>query len=475
VAGGGTYTGTTALYSATAASALDFILGASIAEEMRSGRSSLFILLEIDFPSENRSYSTKGYGSESAGLYKSKLVEVGEVSYSASDRQNSLTALEVEVKISDEDASISKLIGRREPIHGSAARLYIASRKTAKAQWLQYFTGIVGDCEMGEDGAWSIRLRTDDAALLTPIPRLLISENHWVNAPASTVGKPAPSVYGLHDSTGAKLSQTNDGALPALYAGLIPGTTHYASIMSLGYIRGLRAYKNKAIQSGNYTFVQKVVAGIPWTYVDWNSDPTPDVTVTVDAYGYDSAGDGTGTLLLSPVDQLRHAIVNLAYNYPLASGWSGAWLPNTAAPIDTGSFDTLKASLSRRAGGAAYSGGYYFGDPQVTMLDAINSWANGLALKAMWTPLGQLAVGIDDPAIALADAYQDDPWLVEGRQILGRPRVSWQTQELVNSAIVTFGNIVAQGRTLYTMAFDDAISIGNAVAEIEMTWGPRFE
>jgi hypothetical protein len=122
--------------------------------------------------------------------------------------------------------------------------------------------------------------------------------------------------------------------------------------------------------------------------VKWTSDPL-DAVVTVDVAGYETVGDGSGTLITNPVRQLKHWLDQFVWGEYLGGNWLAA-----TAPIDTTRLTETEAFLD------AYSlTGSLYVSSETTGEDVLNDWCASHQVDAFWTNLGKIAFRVDDPRL----------------------------------------------------------------------------
>ncbi len=225
--------------------------------------------------------------------------------------------------------------------------------------------------------------------------------------------------------------------------------------------------------SSNYAVTHVTVNGRPFTLIDFTVDQATGV-ITVDAYGYETVGDGTGTYILSPVDQLAHWLDHFVYNDSTGSGWTGTW-PSVTSICSVSRFASMKTRLVAAAGGAAYIGALYVSDT-VTAMDILNQWGADNELKTYWRTNGALAVGMDDPSPAGSTVYVSDPWLryphdYEDQKLA----IAFDSTDLLDSVIVQTSKVVALDRYLQQIEVFDTLPNISRSETLAPLWGPAGE
>lgn len=450
------------------------LYSANYLAELRTGRATVHRLMEIDFPSSGTkrwsSVEVGGVSSASRGYYEGRVKKWGKVPRAVADRRNALQAMVFSLVIDDTDQMFRTIIASGERIYGAAVRCYLTTSNLAFADWFLAFTGRLSDFVQGENFEWTLNCTGNDQPLLSELPRVFVTEADWPNSHKDALGQPVPHFYGLHDSTSSKAAGTSDGALPTLYV----DTVGFRYLVSIGYTTPLRVYKNGALVAvAGYAVSHVTVNGRPYTLIDFVADQTTGV-ITVDAYGYETVGDGTGTYILSSVDILKHWLDHFVFNDSTGRSWTGVW-PTVTSVCSVSRFASLNTRLSTAAGGGAYIGALYVGD-KIVVQDVLNQWGADNECKLFWRNNGALAVGMDDPSPAGSTVYVSDPWLRYPQDYEDqRLALEFDSSDLLDSVIVQTSKVVALDRYMQQIeVFDPLPTIGKSET-FSPTWGPAGE
>lgn len=430
--------------------------------ELQTANPSVFVLLEIDFPSGTKRYSKYGVSSATLGPYESRVVSFGRLGRSASSRDNTLQIPQAQAVLADEDYQFAKILGRGERIQNSAVRIKLASANVSTSNWYTAFTGRLLSWTNPAQCQWTLTFRAKDLPLTAQRPTTTITKYDWPDAPTDSLNSYVPIVYGRHDSSG----ETNTGALPTIYV----DNVGFRYVVSIGYMTSVdRVYKDGTRQTTGFSITNPLVGGRRWTVIDFTSDQGTS-SITCDGLGYGTAGDGTDTnttFMADPSDQLKHFLVNFIFN----EYQSGAWFADSTAPIDTTSFAAVKTFWATRAAGGPYVGGRYIAE-QTTGMAELNNWCKSYEIRCYYTPSGNVAIKADDPNSPTA--YISDPWIRYPQDELENSFRQTYDEEPLNLVTSQYSN-QATGSYFFSQIVSDPLSSIDASETISMIWGPHFE
>lgn len=436
-------------------------MSANMLAELRKSQPSVFVLLEIDFPSGTAQWSRYGVSSMTNGHYDQRVASWGEIKYVISDRDNRLSTPTASCVIEDQDFLFSKMVGRGERMRGSEVRIYLSSANVSASDWFTVYTGQLYEWHRASGLNWNLQFRVNDTPLLAKTPRVQITKSDWPDAPTESLTKIAPLCYGLQDSSG----ETNTGATPCIYV----DNSGFRYLVCLGRAKSvMRVYVDGVRQTSGYSVTNPIVAGKQTTLVDFNADKGSS-SITVDVQGYETVGDGTGTLIIDPATQIKHFLVNFVYNEYL----KGDWFSDSTAPIDTTSFAGVTSTISSLASGSAYVGGRYI-DAQTRGIDELDAWSQTFNIKTYWTNLGALAVAMDHPVV---ETVYPSTVVRYGQDDYYSPVAYRQDfQGIIGSASASYSFQPADGQDLFSLEVKNPYAQdSNGADTLSLTWGPHFE
>ena len=350
-------------------------------------------VLELDLPGGRRSYSDRGVAVTGIHGYVGKVLSWNSIERSVSEHDNALSRPEFVVVIDDNDKDFAHLIegGSGHQVRRSAARFKLYG--SGLVAWTE-FSGKLDTWEQQSPHAYVLSLRQDDIPLEKKFPKYRLTQFDWPHADSTAIAQYAPIVFGVHDSN----ADTNEGMLPTYHI----DTSGYRHLVSIGYVNVRRVYGDGTlISSGDYSITHPTVNGTDVTLVDFSADTYEDQVITVDCDGYDTDGDGGGTVIENPVTQLEYLLENFVYG----DYRSGSWF-TSAAPIADTEFTTAKDFADREG----YEGAIYVAGDQIKGRDFVNAWLTSWDARAYWTRYGNIAPLFLDHAIT--DIYKSgDSWI----------------------------------------------------------------
>lgn len=389
------------------------------------------------------------------GLYEPRVISWGgSISRGVSLTETGLDlANDVEVLLDDTDRALTTILegASRHSVRGATAVIYLASRNVSSGDWLTLYSGRVETYGQPSPLVWSVRLSPQDLPLRREsIPKVKILVSDWPTASLAVRDSPVPILYGRVSSSNG----SNDGALTCF----LVDSSGFRYLVCAGRAKAIDAvYKDGVIVSAsNYTVTYPVVNGRTYTLIDFTSTQGSSA-ITCDAQGYDSVGDGTGTLLTDPAVVAKHLLVNWIYG-----DWmTGAWLSDSTAPVDTTSFGTTFFS------DRGYQASVYISTKR-RGVDVLNDLLKSFEAKACWTPDGKIALKVED---FTAWSYATD--LVLREDELGGWDLSYPVAQLVDRIEMKYASTPTAGYT-QRLAVSDLGTGEQAPEEIELPYSPAF-
>lgn len=462
------------------------LLSAAMKTELRKQAPKVFSLAEIDFPDGTVRYAKAGVMSDTNGPYLPIVQTFGTVTRKVSPRQNSLTPVSTSLTIRDNprdtsSSSFGNRAGRGQRILNSAARLYIGSPNVAEVDWYQAFGGLLTGWRQPQVGQWALGLQTPDVKLAGMFPRYQLSTIDFANMDKGakgtarkdrrvtntvTLGSYTPLVYGQHDDYG-------DGSAGTIPCPLID-SVNFWHLVGLGWINVVRVYADGVLLTTGYSIARTTVNGRYYTYIDFTTTRNTQ-TITADVEGYETVGDGTGTMICDPVGVFQH----LCTNFFLNDNPGATWTATDSTFFDTTSWTAVQTALRNRACGAAYTCARYISN-QLTGTQALNEMCKSFGLTPYWTNTGKLGLAIDNPNVAYPDTYVSDPFFRYEEEAPILP--AYDGGDNCNRIIATFENIAAGGsgtstsnttpKEYYQLEANDPLSAALRDDHVSLTWGP---
>jgi hypothetical protein len=415
---------------------------------------TVYWLVEIDATGVDERYGEANYASDEAGFYQGRLAGIGSWTQALADRRYAIESLSLDCKVADGDGRLSAILAGRygNRLRNAAIAVKLAAPDVAPADWYVAFSGLLLSYRHEGDRVWSLRMGTNDLPLDRWVPRVLLSRADWPTAANDIFGKSAPIVLGVFDST----DLTDKGCVPTLRVDTTVGAIRY--LVSFGAIKAVdRVYVDGVDTAGvGWTFQVVTVNGKAFSVVEFATDPGADVAVTVDCQGWTTAGDGSGTVVVEPVAQLRLVLDNVVYG-----DWkSGAWL-TTTAPVDESLFaevqDFLASSLSGGHESARYLGDIIKGR------DLIDTWATSFGIRPFWTDRGKLGLSAEDHRVLIGAAYQDE-YSIEQREVTGPLVIDYDATNMLERVRISFLPNPVTGNFQYQLTVQDT-SLGEVGAD----------
>lgn len=445
------------------------LLNASLKTELQKASPRVFPVLEIAFSDGTKRYAKVPYCSTTNGYYQPKVISFGSFRRTVSDRTNNLESPQFTVAITDEDSDFRTRLGKGDRLFGTTATIKLASPAIAAANWFTLFSGILYEWNRRRgEMAYDLTLRYDDLPLLSPFPRITIDKYDWPNAAPDALGQYVPIAYGRHDGLLSGDNSTKDGAIPTYYV----DTVNWRYVVCLGRAKEITRVYDDAVRVTTWATAYVTVNGRLYTVIDSTVDRGTSV-VTCDILGYETVGDGTGTLMDEPTDQIKHLLVNFVYNEPprVTSGGSLLWRADSEAPVSTGDWSTTKTFLAKLLP-VGYKGSIYL-TGQNTGIDVLNNWCQSHEVKAFWTNNGNIAIRPDDQTTTAL--YLDDPWL------------RWETDDIGDSftplylsnnttkrVTAQYSYVPARNRFGQTLECSEPSVATEVTESLEMPYGPNY-
>jgi len=390
---------------------------AFLAEMRREGR-EIYPLADVFWQARSGGVlsTVPAYYSSSPCLHYNPLIVEGGWGNVRSGFQlrppGSLERLTTTLKLNDIDRSITRTLKGACDQRRARMLLRLGSPRLATSDWYTFFDGILADWTY-EGVDVTLNAGVDDRALQGFVPKQPVLAGAFRGAPATSLGIFLPFVYGIHDSS----SLSGSGMVPTVCISF-DATLGYRYCPTIGQARSVpRVYLNKVSKTivadppgaGQVSITYPIYGGLQVTSINFGTAPAATDVVTCDIEGLTVDGTTTGAVILNPVEQFKHLLVNFAFG-----DWrSGAWLADSTAPIDAASF----AVASTYAAQLLYEGSKVYGGSTTPIVvgqvvqDFLQSHP---MLRLYWAPTGKLrCIALDHRYLG----YLDAPWIKEEQDL----------------------------------------------------------
>lgn len=394
---------------------------------------------------------------------------ISSVKQSVSPDSTTIGATRLDVTVSDgPDRRIEKLLEGAYEVKRSVGILKRASPDLVEADWLTRYTGLLDswDWHTSAPGTVTLHFRPDDQALRNSwAPGVPILKSEWGEGsyvmPDGVSGTYAPFLYGSHNSAGL----SGWGFIPLICVGQTGTTGRY--LVSRGRVMaktGTWKTSDRGAIAGTLEVV--VRGGKTFSTVNFGAGVTAGLEIWGDFDGYETIGDGTGTLVTNPVRQLRHLLAIIYADWRL-----GNWPALTVAPVHAPSWEACADWCDRfKIEGSAYLGGTKDKTKAQALID---KWLQSFPLfRLFWNEQGLLEMvnfgaALDWPGYPSALSMLFDAPSRGGDR---RPRVPQDVGGLARQVSATYLFDAAQGENHGTLDVQDPSVSELVVSNVVMDW-----
>ena len=447
---------------------LSAAMKAELQKVTNGGRAEIYRLVDVAFPAAaggTRRYAHGGVVKVATShQYDGRLLSIGEMSYGVpTERELRLAMPEVEIRFDDTDDFFTGLLEGVGPdvIRYAPVTITKASPNvTNPADWQTEFVGVLDRWALALPKVWTWTLTFDALPLRRFFPKTPLTGADWPNASSDVISSYGPLIHGRHDSSGS--GNTNTGAVDLLKVDSV--LNRY--LVCYGWAKSVdRVFADGVFVSTGYTVDHPVVNGRQYTVVTFTT-AQGNKAITADVQGYETVGDGSGTLIEVPSDQIKHLLVNWIYgDYK-----TGAWLADASAPVDTTWFATAAAFLNVYA---IKGSRRIFGEQQRGQ-DAFEEWCNSTPrLMPFITQAGKLALRADDHR-GSGFAYLDDPWLREDKHELAFSGVTNPTTQIIDRVSIRYLRNDAADDFVQSLEVRDPGVTKEAPDSLELPWSAAY-
>lgn len=353
----------------------------AVLDAIAGGRGLVVAGLVASLPGTTFRAARSAYTSVAGGHFAEKVLNWGRMTYSISDRGGVPPSVSLTVRVADEDRTLARIYegARRDEIRGSAATVYLMTPSVAY-NTEAVFVGVVSKLSFPAPFEAEFTLRTNDDQMqrLSPVGGWIPNRVTWPRAKAEFFDSVSPILAGTHDA-----SYTQSG--PGLVKCHLVDTVHGVYLVCAGRAKSItRVYVARAQTSAsNYTDSYSTVGGREYTIITFTSSaPTESQEVTCDAEGYESVGDGSGSVVTNPASQWAMRLSN----FVLADYSSGSWL-STHALIDSTYLSAAESYFTSLGARASTSE-----DQKRTGNDVTAAYCKSFQMRSFWTRGGKIAM-----------------------------------------------------------------------------------
>lgn len=407
-------------------------------------------LLELGAPF-NSKLSKGGLSSKTGGSYADGVIRWSRTSRQRSDSgSGSVPASTISADIQDVDGALSRVLTGeyQDEAVGATFVCRLAERSLSEDKWWTFFAGVLAEAEPQGQRSWTLRARTDDRAF-EKYSTFPLKQSEFPDGDPSVWGKEAPAIYGRHESFGS----TNGGMVPAL----LVDKTRNRYLLSRWRLKDVpRVYVAGSPQSSGYSVEHLVHFGRLYTFLTFteNKGASP---VTADVHGYETVGDGSGTLIENPAEQIAHALTHSVLSRHSFGDW-----PAQDARIDSAYLTAAAAFFTRKG----MKGSVYVSDKMIGHA-LLAQWMKTWDAVAFWSTDGKLRFAVDEHVV---DVYPDEVFRQNSHDVQGSFRQP-QERDVLGSVKVSFVHSATTGNYINFLDVRNPSSVEqDAEDSLEMRW-----
>lgn len=430
------------------------LLSAPLRAALQRRPSSAFWLWELYLLNKTYRLAFRPINSLGLGHYAGRVIASQDISRAVSDRDHALqlsqTGITFECTSFDFQRELAGSGGNSIRGARAVALLGADDPTVAYTDYFTAFDGVVAKPQRAGKLQWSVVMHSNDQALRGAWPKTRFLPGDWPNiADLGLYAKPLPVIYGIHDSRGSG----DTGLVPCFYVDKLG----FRYLVAHGWVTVDRVYKDGALQGGGYSITHPTINGRLYTLIDFTSDQA-DAVITADVTGYESVGNGSGSLITG-----ANVWAHFLSHFVLSDYQGGNW-PATHALISSAHVTATQSYLTDM--GWTKVSGYIGGDKgKATGRDANDSFCRTQLLYAFFTNGGKLAIAPDDHRVTTL-SYAAPRWfrwdLDELEDSLG---ITYEDGRLANRVDVDFLYGAAAGSFLQNTEVIDASITAEDLAE----------
>jgi hypothetical protein len=413
--------------------------------------------MTADLPGLTLRESAAPFTSLTGGHHGGNVKSWPVLRYAASRIGGRLSTVSGRILIHDTDRTLLSIKdgANADEIRESDVSIYLMTTESESSDWTTLFVGKLAKLSFPEPFVAALDVRVDDQK----IQRIRsdawkLTRQSWPNCKAEVLDEFAPILYGEHDASSL---QTGPGMVPTLYVDNIL----YRYLVCAGKAKTItRAYVNGTQVSGStWTTEYLTRNGRIYTVIKFSSTDaaTADgADVTVDALGYETVGDGSGSVITNPALQLAHLLTNWYLGDYMTGSWisTNALIDSTALSAAEDYMDALAATGSWRSSDAT------------TGQDVLSTWCTSWRMRCGWTYSGKIWVANDDIFSAM---YGGTEW-VWSRDEVAPPAFEEDDWSVTSRYTVKQSYSHAESKYLSTFSVVDAGVVSDTPGELSLEW-----
>lgn len=435
---------------------------------IQSDRAIMVYGLKLSLPGQTFRIAKTPFTSLGDGHYRGEGKAFERITRAVSTRDGRLPSVETRFRFWDRSGEIEAVLTgpRRSEVRGSVVQLFRMSPTVAPGSWSKAFDGRLLRWARPEPWLIEISARTNDELLQENSRQPTIDQNTWPNAAPAAYSLVAPVCYGHHD---ASTSRTGPGFIP----GILVDQMAYRYMICAGRAKSVpRVYvAGNQISTSLYTTEYLTTGGRLYTLIKFD-DATdanaagvataagvslPDVAVTADVQGYETVGDGSGSLITNPATQIAHFLTN----WVLGGYMSGSWA-STHSLIDSGLLSLEEARMT-----ALTAAGSFYRSTRITGIEALAAYCQSFERRCFWST--NFKIGLDGEKVFTQPYFGN---VIRWSQQELRPLSFTEKDWRVTSAFVVRTSFdSAAGKYVQTIEIEDAGATDIVARDLERPWG----
>lgn len=455
------------------------LMSATMLAELMKANPQVYGIVDVTLPSGTvKRWSDAPLNIKARGIYEGKVTAWGgPFERSLSDRDGNLQTPSMKITIDDSTRELAAIFEGADAnrIRGASAIVTLASPNVTSTDWFRVLNGVVAGWDIAGVTEWQVTCQYNDVPLRGFIPTTAFMASDWSNADPAIYGGYVPLIYGVFDSS----LTGNIGLIPLYLADKSTSTPEY--VASLGWLKAVGPVWVDGVVASTtqYSVNHPVKNSRRFTTVKFNqvittasssgailtTSPSSSSSVVADCQGFETIGDGTGSLLFGP-NALGHFLENFVFRN---SNGQGPW---SAIGTYTAATQFTAAALWATQTGAQYTSRWIGGTEQVRAMDEVAGFLRTLQCHGFWTNGGQFGILPFD--LRDTTVWYDSPqWLFEAEGDVVTPlRVKYDYTSIVNDISIQYLFAPSVGNFLGSLDIKDQSIVDQAPDSLQMPWSP---